>query len=120
MLPLPPQFLDAVTRLVTLLDSPKDVRTLAPLVLREITYRVLVGPQGANNALRRPMDVAVDEALNLYIADAEEGLLVLSAEGKLLALLGAAMLKRPTALARARDGSLYVYDEKLKRVLRFR
>ena len=39
--------LDAVTRLVTLLDFPQDIATLAPLVLREITYRVLNGPQGA-------------------------------------------------------------------------
>lgn len=38
--------LDAVTRLVALLDSPDDITALAPLVLREITYRLLVGPQG--------------------------------------------------------------------------
>lgn len=41
-----PQLLDAVARLVALLDSPQDVGPLAPLVLREITYRVLTGPQG--------------------------------------------------------------------------
>jgi AraC-like DNA-binding protein len=39
--------LDAVARLVALLDSPRDIAPLAPLVLREITYRVLIGPQGA-------------------------------------------------------------------------
>ena len=39
--------LDAVGRLVCLLDSPRDVVPLAPLVLREVTYRVLAGPQGA-------------------------------------------------------------------------
>jgi AraC-like DNA-binding protein len=39
--------LEAVTRLVTLLDSSQDIVPLAPLVLREITYRVLTGPQGA-------------------------------------------------------------------------
>jgi AraC-like DNA-binding protein len=39
--------LDAVTRLVDLLDSPPDIAPLAPLVLREITYRVLAGPQGS-------------------------------------------------------------------------
>lgn len=41
-----PQLLDAVTRLVALLDAPRDIRPLAPLVLREITHRVLTGPQG--------------------------------------------------------------------------
>lgn len=38
--------LDAVCRLVALLGSPQDVKTLAPLALREITYRLLTGPQG--------------------------------------------------------------------------
>jgi AraC-like DNA-binding protein len=41
-----PALLDAISRLVALLDSPQDVGPLAPLVLREITYRVLAGPQG--------------------------------------------------------------------------
>jgi AraC-like DNA-binding protein len=45
--PAEPPPLDAVTRLVSLLDSPRDVAALSPLVLREVTYRVLTGPQGA-------------------------------------------------------------------------
>lgn len=45
--PVEPALLDAVTRLVALLDSPQDVVPLAPLILREITYRVLTGLQGA-------------------------------------------------------------------------
>jgi AraC-like DNA-binding protein len=45
--PVEPQLLDAVARLVALLDSPHTIGPLAPLVLREITYRVLIGPQGA-------------------------------------------------------------------------
>lgn len=40
------KLLDAVVRLVDLLDSPQDIKPLAPLVLREITHRVLSGPQG--------------------------------------------------------------------------
>jgi len=42
-----PQLLDAVGRLVALLDAPRDIPALAPLVIREVTYRVLTGPQGA-------------------------------------------------------------------------
>ncbi|QDT43384.1 HTH-type transcriptional activator RhaS [Gimesia alba] len=38
--------LTSLTRLVDLLDTPRDIRPLAPLILREITYRVLTGPQG--------------------------------------------------------------------------
>lgn len=41
-----PKLLEAVTRLVELLETPQDIRPIAPLVLREITHRVLSGPQG--------------------------------------------------------------------------
>lgn len=39
--------LGAVLRLVRLLESPQDIPVLAPLILREIHYRLLVGDQGA-------------------------------------------------------------------------
>lgn len=45
--PVEPQLLDAVGRLVSLLDAPRTVGALAPLVHREIVFRVLSGPQGA-------------------------------------------------------------------------
>ena len=38
--------LDAIVRLVRLLDTPKDIAMLAPLVRREILYRLLRGQQG--------------------------------------------------------------------------
>lgn len=38
--------LDAVARLVSLLDSPQDIPILAPMIKREILYRLLVGEQG--------------------------------------------------------------------------
>jgi AraC-like DNA-binding protein len=38
--------LDATVRLVRLIDTPGEYRALAPLVTREITYRLLAGPQG--------------------------------------------------------------------------
>ncbi len=38
--------LDAVLRLVRLLDSPTEARFLTPLVTREIIYRLLMGQQG--------------------------------------------------------------------------
>jgi TolA-binding protein len=100
-------FLDERARVVRVLDAGGGV-------LR------VIGPAGTGYVLRRPQDVVVDEALNVYVADAEEGLLLISAQGQLLARIGASVLKRPAALALAADGSLYVYDDKLKRVLRFR
>jgi AraC-like DNA-binding protein len=42
---LDPGLLDAVVRLVRLLDSPHDARFLAPLLKREIVYRLLSGEQ---------------------------------------------------------------------------
>ncbi len=45
--PVGMSLLDAVSRLVALLDTPPDTAPLAPLVLREITYRLLTGPQGS-------------------------------------------------------------------------
>lgn len=45
--PVEPPLLGAITRLIGLLDTPHDIGALSPLVLREIAYRVLTGPQGA-------------------------------------------------------------------------
>lgn len=45
--PLNANLLDAVMRLVRLLDAPADVAVLAPLIKREIVYRLLTGEQGA-------------------------------------------------------------------------
>jgi AraC-like DNA-binding protein len=43
--PLDIGLLDAVLRLIKLLDSPSDARFLAPMVTREIVYRLLKGAQ---------------------------------------------------------------------------
>ena len=41
-----PQLLDALGRLVSLLDQPDDVRILRPLLEKEILWRLLSGPHG--------------------------------------------------------------------------
>ena len=41
-----PQLLDAVLRLTRLLEQPRDASILAPLVMREVHYRVLTGELG--------------------------------------------------------------------------
>ena len=43
----PPELLDAVVRLLRLLDRPRDRKALAPLVKREIHWRLLTGEHGA-------------------------------------------------------------------------
>jgi len=42
-----PALLDAIGRLLTLLDEPSAIPTLAPLIQREIHYRLLTGDQAA-------------------------------------------------------------------------
>ncbi|WP_110516677.1 AraC family transcriptional regulator [Herpetosiphon llansteffanensis] len=43
----PSDLLDAAVRLLRLLQTPADIKALAPLALREITYRLLQGNDGA-------------------------------------------------------------------------
>ena len=45
--PLDAKLLDAAVRLVRLLDSPAEAHVLAPLIKREIIYRLLMGAQGS-------------------------------------------------------------------------
>ncbi|GIO12745.1 transcriptional regulator [Cohnella xylanilytica] len=42
-----PALLEAIVRLLRLLDSPEDIPVLAPLAVREILYRVLQGEQSS-------------------------------------------------------------------------
>jgi AraC-like DNA-binding protein len=48
--PLSNELLDPLLRLVRLLDSPGDLTLLAPLIEREIIYRLLTGEQGVRLA----------------------------------------------------------------------
>ncbi|MES2291465.1 MAG: AraC family transcriptional regulator [Pseudomonadota bacterium] len=50
-----PDLIDAACRLVALLDRPDDIAALAPLIEREMLYRLLNGPHGA---LLRQMGIA--------------------------------------------------------------
>ncbi len=42
----PPELLDAVIRMLRLLDSPRDHHVLAPMIEREILWRLISGPVG--------------------------------------------------------------------------
>ncbi|MGW5359310.1 AraC family transcriptional regulator N-terminal domain-containing protein [Actinopolymorpha pittospori] len=44
--PAGPDLLDALARMLRLLDHPTDARVLAPLVEREVLWRLLTGPHG--------------------------------------------------------------------------
>lgn len=59
--------LDAVIRLVHLLENPKDIPVLAPLYTKEILYRVLQSQHG--NSLAQ---IAIEESSTYLIKDAIE------------------------------------------------
>lgn len=48
-----PDVLDAVLRLAALMDSPRDIDALAPLVIREILYRMLTGSGACSGMVRQ-------------------------------------------------------------------
>jgi len=45
--PMTADLIDPLLRLTRLLDTPGDIAVMAPMLEREILYRVLLGPQGA-------------------------------------------------------------------------
>lgn len=63
------QLLDAVLRLLRLLDTPRDIAMLAPLALREIFYRLLHSPQG-----HRLHEIAIADSQGQRISRAIEWL----------------------------------------------
>jgi AraC-like DNA-binding protein len=67
--PLDARLLDAVVRLVRLLDSPADARFLTLPVTREIVYRLLMGEQGG-----RLRHLAIQGGYTSHIARAVERL----------------------------------------------
>jgi hypothetical protein len=80
-----------------------------------------LGGKGAGSELRRPVDVAVDAARNLYVADEDAaGVLVFSPMGRLLATIGHESMRKPRAVTLDPAGAVLVYDERAQRVLRFR
>lgn len=67
--PLDAGLLDAVVRLVRLLEAPAEAKVLAPLITREMIYRLLLGERGSQ--LRRMAD---QDGSTHYIARAAEQL----------------------------------------------
>jgi AraC-like DNA-binding protein len=65
--PMELSMLDAVIRLVRLLDDPKDIPVLAPIYTKEILYRVLQGPHGS--ALKQ---IAIEGSYTYRISDVIE------------------------------------------------
>jgi sugar lactone lactonase YvrE len=99
--------LDRAQKIVQVLDETgKVIRT--------------AGPRGAGFELRKPVDVAVDPFRNVYVAEEEGAVHVISPQGQLLTTLTSAEMKKPRAVTLDPSGAVLVYDERLQRVLRFK
>jgi AraC-like DNA-binding protein len=85
--------LDAVLRMVKLLDAPEDIAVLAPAVQREIYYRVLRGELG-----QRLVDLAERDSGNHRIVRAIEWLKQRYAEPLRIEVLADAVHMSPSAL----------------------
>ncbi len=83
------------------------------------TLRV-VSARGSGYEIKKPVDIALDPFRNLYLADAELGVLVFSPSGQLLTTVAGAELRRAAALTLDVDGSVIVYDDRAERLLRFK
>ena len=76
--------------------------------------------KGAGYELKKPIDIAIDPARNLYLADEELGVLIFAPDGKLMATISGEEVRRPRALTLDPGGAIFVYDEKTQRVARFK
>jgi hypothetical protein len=77
-------------------------------------------PKGPGYELKKPADIDVDPARNLYVADEELGVLVFAPDGRLLATLSGEQVRRPKALTLEPAGAVLVYDDKAQKVVRFK
>lgn len=68
--PLDLSLLDAIVRLVRLLDKPSDISVLAPLFTKEILYKVLHGEHG--DSLRQ---IVIDGSTTVHIQNAIQHIL---------------------------------------------
>ena len=76
--------------------------------------------RGAGYEWKKPVDIALDEFSNLYLADEDQGIFVLSPKGEILATFGAADVKKARAIAIDPSGAAVVYDDRTETLVRFR
>ncbi|MBI3932884.1 MAG: tetratricopeptide repeat protein [Acidobacteria bacterium] len=79
-----------------------------------------LGGRGTASEFRKPVDVAVDAARNLYVAEEEGPVRIFSPDGRLLGSLASDEVRRPRALTLDPSGAVLVYDDKAQRVIRFK
>lgn len=78
------------------------------------------GPRGTGFEWKKPVDVTIDAFSNLYVADEDQGILVLSPKGELMTIFGASDVKKAKAIAIDPSGAALVYDDRTETIVRFK
>ena len=76
--------------------------------------------RGAGYEWKKPVDLALDAFSNLYVADEDQGIFVLSPRGELMATFGATDVKKSRAIAIDLTGAALVYDDRSETIVRFK
>ncbi len=79
-----------------------------------------IGPKGQGFEWKRPADVAVDAFSNLYLADEDQGVFMLSPKGELMTTFGSAEVRKSQAIAIDLTGAALVYDDRAETIVRFK
>ena len=93
---------------------------LTILFFKNFLFQKLYKRQEKNRYTSGTIHFAIDPARNLYLADEELGVLIFAPDAKLMATISGEELRRPRALTLDAGGAIFVYDEKLQRVVRFK
>lgn len=79
-----------------------------------------IGPRGSGYEWKKPVDLALDAFSNLYLADEDQGIFMLSPKGQLMAVFGAAEVRKSRAVAIDPAGAVLVYDDRAETIVRFK
>lgn len=79
-----------------------------------------IGPRGAGFEWKKPADIALDAFSNIYVADEDQGVFVLSPKGELIATFGLPDVRKAKALALDATGAVLVYDDRTETIVRFK
>lgn len=79
-----------------------------------------IGPRGVGYEWKKPVDIALDAFSNIYVADEDQGVFVLSPKGDLLTVFGLPDVKKAKALAVDASGAVLVYDDRTETIVRFK
>jgi len=79
-----------------------------------------IGPRGPGFEWKKPVDVTIDAFSNIYVADEDQGIFLLSPKGALMSTFGASDVRKSRAIAIDLSGAALVYDDRTETIVRFK